>query len=70
MVTRMRKVLAYGPPVAVSTVLTFVVGAVLPATLGLALFVVGLATMVALLLGAGESAAVRILFRARDLSSA
>ncbi len=46
--TTMRKVLAYGPPVVVSMVLTFVEGAVLPATVGLALFVGGLATMVAL----------------------
>jgi hypothetical protein len=65
----MRKVLAYGPAVVVSTVLTFVVGAALPATVGVAVFVGGLATMVALLLGAGEAPAVRILFRARDLSS-
>ncbi len=68
--TTMRKVLAYGPAVVVSMVLTFVVGAVLPPTVGLALFVGGLATMVALLLGAGESAAVRFLFRAGILSSA
>ncbi len=33
----MRKVLAYGPAVVVSMVLTFAVGAVLPATVGLAL---------------------------------
>jgi len=66
----MRKLLAYGPAVVVSMVLTFLVGAVLPATVGLVLFVGGLATMVALLLGAGESPAVRLLFRARDLSSA
>jgi hypothetical protein len=66
----MRKVLAYGPPVVVSMVLTFVVGTVLSATVGLALFVGGLATMVVLRLGAGEGPAVRILFRARDLSSA
>ena len=66
----MRKVLAYGPAVVGSMVLTFVVGAVLPATVGLALFVGGLATMVALLLGAGEAPAVRFLLRARDLSSA
>jgi hypothetical protein len=63
-------VLAYAPAVVVSTVLTFMVGAVLPATVGVALFAGGLATMVALLLGAGEGPAVRILFRARDLSSA
>ena len=68
--TTIRKVLAYGPAVVVSMMLTFVVGAVLPATVGLALFVGGLATMVALLLGAGEGPAVRILFRARDLSPA
>lgn len=65
-----RKVLAYGPAVVVSMGVTLVVGAVLPATVGLALFVGGLATMVALLLGAGEGPAVWILFRARDLSSA
>ncbi|WP_457255979.1 hypothetical protein [Pedococcus sp. P5_B7] len=68
--TTIRKVLAYGPAVVVSMMLTFVVGAALPATVGLALFVGGLATTVALLLGAGERPAVRILFRARDLSSA
>lgn len=68
--TTMRKVLAYAPAVVVSMVLTFVVGAVLPATVGLAVFVGGLATMAALLLGAGEAPAVRFLFRARDLSSA
>jgi hypothetical protein len=68
--TTIRKVLAYGPAVAVSMVLTFMVGAVLPATVGLALFWGGLATAVALLLGAGEGPAVRVLFRARDLSSA
>lgn len=68
--TTIRKVLAFGPAVVVSMVLTFMVGAVLPAPVGLALFVGGLATMVALLLGAGEGPAVRILFRARDLSSA
>lgn len=68
--TTIRKVLAYGPAVVVSIVLTFVVGAVLPATVALALFVGGAATMVALLLGAGEAPAVRILFRARGLSSA
>ncbi|WP_270889690.1 hypothetical protein [Pedococcus sp. 5OH_020] len=68
--TTIRKVLAYGPAVAVSMMLTFMVGAVLPATVGLSLFVGGLATMMALLLGAGEGPAVRILFRARDLSSA
>ncbi len=65
-----RKVLAYGPAVVVSMVLTVVVGAVLPATVGLAVFVGGLAIMVALLLGAGEGSAVLVLFRARDLSSA
>lgn len=70
MMTTIRKVLAYGPAVLVSTVLTFIVGAVMPATVGLALYVGGLATMVALLLGAGEGPAVRFLFRARDLSSA
>lgn len=37
--TTMRKVLAYAPAVVVSMVLTSVVGAVLPATVGLALFV-------------------------------
>jgi hypothetical protein len=61
----MRKVLAHGPAVVVSMVLTFVVGTVLPATVGLALFVGGVANMVILLLGAGGSAAVRFLFRAR-----
>ncbi|NNM47822.1 hypothetical protein [Knoellia koreensis] len=68
--TTMRKVLAYGPAVVVSTVLTFTVGAVLPATLGLAMFVGGLATLVALLLGADEALAVRLLFRARELNAA
>ena len=68
--TTIRKVLAYGPAVVVSMGVTLLVGAVLPATVGLALFVGGLATMVALLLGAGEGPAVWILFRARDLSSA
>ncbi|WP_157598497.1 hypothetical protein [Phycicoccus sp. Root101] len=68
--TTMRKVGAYGPAVVVSMLLAFVVGAVLPATVGLAVFVCGLATMLVLLVGAGESAAVRVLFRARELSSA
>lgn len=70
MVRTTRKVLAYGPAVLVSMVLTVVVGAVLPATVGLALFGGGLVTMAALLLGLAEAPAVRILFRARDLSSA
>ncbi|HET7477123.1 MAG TPA: hypothetical protein VFJ97_14015 [Dermatophilaceae bacterium] len=65
-----RKVLAYGPAVLVSMVLTFVVGAVLPAAVGLAGFVGGLTIMGLLLLGAAESPAVRVLFRARYLSPA
>lgn len=70
MVRTTRKVLAYGPAVVVSTVMTSVVAAVLPATVGLVLFAGGLTTMVALLLGVAEAPAVRILFRARGLSSA
>ena len=70
MVRTTRKVLAYGPAVVVSMVLTVVVAAVLPATVGLALFAAGLVTMVSLLLGVGEAPAVRILFRARGLNSA
>lgn len=68
--TSKRKVLAYAPAVVVSTVLTFMVGAVLPASVGAALFAGGLAVMGGLLLGIGESPAVRILFRARELSTA
>jgi hypothetical protein len=68
--TSLKKVLAYTPAVVVSMLLTFAVGAVLPAPVGVALFVGGLAVMVALLLGAGEASAVRILFRARALSPA
>lgn len=66
--TTLKKVGAYGPAVVASVVLTFVVGAVLPPPVGLAVFVGGLAVMVALLLGVGESSAVRILFRARGLT--
>lgn len=68
--TSLKKVLAYGPAVLVSVVLTFVVGAVLPAPAGLLLFVGGPVVMGALLLGLGESLAVRVLLRARPLRTA
>lgn len=68
--TTLKKLGAYGPAVVASVVLMFVVGAVLPPPVGLAVFVGGLAVMVAMLLGVGESSAVRILFRARRLTVA
>lgn len=69
-VTSFRKLLAYGPAVLVSVMLTFMVGAVLPPFVGLGVFIAGLVVMAALLLGFGEDLAVRILCRSRHLSPA
>jgi len=68
--TSFRKLLAYGPAVMVSVLLTFMVGSVLPPLVGLGVFVAGLVVMVALLLGAGEDLAVKVLCRGRHLSPA
>lgn len=62
------KALAVGPGLLVSTVLSWMVGAVLPPAAGLALFVGGLAMMVLLLCGRGESAVARVLYRAHPLT--
>ena len=64
------RALAVGPGLLVSTVLTWMVGAVLPPAAGLALFVGGLATMVLLLRGRGESAIAGVLYRAHPLTGA
>ena len=62
------KALAVGPELLVSTVLTWMVGALLPPAEGLALFVGGLAMMVLLLCGRGESAVAQVLYRAHPLT--
>ena len=62
------KALAVGPGLLVSTVLTWMVGALLPPAAGLTLFIGGLATMVLLLCGRGESAVARVLYRAHPLT--
>ncbi len=62
------KALAVGPGLLVSTVLTWMVGALLPPAEGLTLFIGGLATMVLLLCGRGESAVARVLYRAHPLT--
>lgn len=67
---RTTKVMAYAPGVLLSTVLTMVVGAVLPALVGWVVFVGGLVTAVVLLCGVGEPVAVRVFFRARRLTAA
>lgn len=66
----MSKVLAYAPGVAVSTVLTWMLGAMLPAALAWVLFLGGLAAVAVLGVGVGEPAAVRALCRARRLTAA
>ena len=70
--TRMKttKTLAYAPGVLISTVLTMVVGAVLPALVGWVVFVGGLLTMALLLGGVGETAALRVFYRARHVTEA
>jgi Zn-dependent protease with chaperone function len=62
--------LARSPGLVVSTVLTCMVGALLPSLPGLALFVSGLALTVVLCAGGLERPAVRLLGRARVLSEA
>jgi Zn-dependent protease with chaperone function len=62
--------LARAPGLRVSTVLTCMVGALLPPLAGLGLFVGGLALMVALCAGGLERPAVRLLGGARALSEA
>jgi len=68
--TAATKALAYGPAVVVSTVLTSTIGALLPGLVGLAGFVLGLAVMMSLLAGLGEGPALRLPFRARELTPA
>ena len=63
--TLMLKTLAGVPAVLVSTVLTCMVGALLPAPVGLALFVVGLVVAGLLALGRLEPQALRVWFGAR-----
>jgi hypothetical protein len=66
----MSQALARSPGLVVSTVLTCMVGALLPPLPGLMLFVGGLALTVALCAGALERPSVRLLGRARILSEA
>jgi len=66
----MSQALARSPGLVVSTVLTCLVGALLPSLPGLALFVGGLALTVVLCAGGLELPAVRLLGRARALSEA
>jgi hypothetical protein len=66
----MSQALARSPGLVVSTVLTFMVGAVLPPLPGLTLFVGGLALTVVLCAGGLERPAVRLLGRARVLGEA
>ena len=66
----MSQALARSPGLAVSTVLTCMVGALLPPLLGLTLFIGGLGLMVVLCAGGLERPAVRLLGRARALSEA
>ena len=61
----MVKALAVTPALAVSTVVTSMVGATLPPVAGFALFVGGLVTGVLLLAGVGEPAAARVLLASR-----
>lgn len=62
---RMLKTLARGPVVVLSTVLTSMVGALLPAPVGLALFVVGLVIAGVLAMGRLEPRALRVQIGAR-----
>ena len=66
----MSQALARSPGLFVSTVLTCIVGALLPPLPGLTLFVGGLALMVVLCAGGLERPTVRLLGRARVLSEA
>jgi len=66
----MTQALARSPGLLVSTVLTCMVGALLPPLAGLTLFVGGLALTVVLCAGGLERPAVRLLGRARVLSEA
>ena len=66
----MSQALARSPDLLVSTVLTCMVGALLPQLAGLTLFVGGLALTVVLCAGGLERPAVRLLGRARVLSEA
>ncbi len=68
--TRLLKVLALAPAVVVSTVLTCLVGALLPPLAGLVLFAGGLTLTALLAAGALEKQAVRVLYGARELSPA
>ena len=62
--------LVRAPGLLVATVLTWMVGALLPPLAGLALFVGGLAVMLALCAGRLEGPAVRLLWGAKALSAA
>src|SRR5665647_629092 len=66
----MTQALARSPGLLVSTVLTCMVGALLPPLAGLTLFVGGLALTIVLCAGGLERPAVRLLGRARALSEA
>ena len=68
--TGMTRALARSPGLVVSTVLTCMVGALLPPLAGSALFFVGLVLMGVLCVGTVERSAVRLLGRARVLSEA
>lgn len=67
---KVTKALAYAPGVILSTVLTMVAGAVVPALVGWVVFAGGLLTMALLLGGVGEPAAVWVFYRARHLTEA
>jgi hypothetical protein len=67
---RMSQALARSPSLVVSTVLTCMIGALLPPLPGLTLFVGGLTLTVVLCAGGLERPAVRLLGRARVLSEA
>lgn len=62
------KALAITPAVVVSTAGTWMVGSLLPAGAGAALFYGGLACAITLALGRGEDLAIRVLFRGRRLT--
>jgi hypothetical protein len=68
--TGMAQALARAPGLFVSSVLTCMVGAVLPQLAGLALLVGGLALMAVLCFGRMERPAVRLVHRARTLTEA
>lgn len=67
---RTLQALAIAPGLAVSTVLTCMIGALLPPWAGLCLFIGGLTLMVLLCAGGLEDLAVRLVYRGRPLSEA